>query len=146
MDGAGLYAHERSLILKLVAKISINLANKTNLVHNLFLLYLSTSARFEQLWTHYQQKKLCLCDPCYLLFCVDDSAPCIPESHPHRITSTKCRLNTAVSPDDGSIVARNVQRLTNILRINCTPSWFYLQDYTKMHGQRNEKETQAVLH
>ena len=43
--------------------------------------------------------------------------PCIPDSHPHRITSTKCRINTAVSPDDGHIVARNVWRLINILRI-----------------------------
>ena len=31
--------------------------------------------------------------------------PCIPDSHPHRITSTKCRINTVVSPDDGHIVA-----------------------------------------
>jgi hypothetical protein len=34
--------------------------------------------------------------------------PCIPDSHPHRITSTKCRINTVVSPDDGHIVARNM--------------------------------------
>ena len=25
----------------------------------------------------------------------------------------------------------------NILRINCAPNWFYLQDYTGMHGQQN---------
>ena len=31
-------------------------------------------------------------------------------SHPHRITSTKCRINTVVSPDDGHIVTQNVQR------------------------------------
>ena len=31
--------------------------------------------------------------------------------HPYRITSTKCRINTIVSPDDGYIVARNIQRL-----------------------------------
>jgi len=42
--------------------------------------------------------------------------PCIPDSHPYRITSTKCRINTIVSPDDGHIVARNVYRLINILR------------------------------
>jgi len=29
-------------------------------------------------------------------------------SHPYRITSTKCRINTVVSPDDGHIVARNM--------------------------------------
>ena len=61
---------------------------------------------------------------------------CIPDSHPHRITSTKCRINTVLSPDDGPIIARNMQRLINIniLRINCAPNWFYLQDYTEMHG------------
>jgi hypothetical protein len=35
-------------------------------------------------------------------------APCIPDSHPYRITSTKCRINTVVSPDDEHIIARNV--------------------------------------
>jgi len=29
---------------------------------------------------------------------------------------------------------------TNKLRINCAPSWFYLQDYTEMHGQQNTKK------
>jgi len=33
---------------------------------------------------------------------------CIPDSHPHRITSTKCSINTVVSPDGGHIVARNM--------------------------------------
>jgi len=32
----------------------------------------------------------------------------IPDSHTHRITSTKCRINTVVSPDDGHVVARNM--------------------------------------
>ena len=50
--------------------------------------------------------------------------PFIANSHR---TSTKCRKNTVVSPDDGHIVARNMFRLISILRINCTPSWFYLQ-------------------
>jgi hypothetical protein len=29
-------------------------------------------------------------------------------SHPYRITSTKCHINTVVSRDDGHIVARNM--------------------------------------
>jgi len=42
---------------------------------------------------------------------------CIPDSHPYSIASTKCRKNTVVSPDDGHIVARNMQRKEiNILR------------------------------
>jgi len=52
-------------------------------------------------------------------------APCIPDGHPHRITSTKCHINTVVSPDDGHIAARNVRdsliyQEINILRKTCT--------------------------
>jgi len=36
-----------------------------------------------------------------------EDAPCIPDSHPHRITSTKCRINAVVSPDYGHTVTRN---------------------------------------
>ena len=43
--------------------------------------------------------------------------PSIPDSHPHRITNTKCRKNAVISPDDGHIVAQNVQRKEiNVLR------------------------------
>jgi hypothetical protein len=34
----------------------------------------------------------------------------IPDSHPHRMTNTKCRIDTVISPDDGHIVARNMYR------------------------------------
>jgi hypothetical protein len=67
-----------------------NLVNRTNLVHNLFLVYLSICTCFGRLCAHHQ------------------GAPCIPDSHPHRITSTKCHINTVVSPDDGHIAARNM--------------------------------------
>jgi len=30
--------------------------------------------------------------------------PCIPDSHPYRVTNTKCRIDTVISPDDGHIV------------------------------------------
>jgi len=40
-----------------------------------------------------------------------------PDSHPYRITCTNCRINTVVSPDDGHILARNMQRKEiNILK------------------------------
>ena len=70
----------------------------------------------------------------YVRMYVCTYVPCIPDSHPHRVTSTKCRINTVVYPDDGHIVARNLCRLINILRINCAPSWLYLQvgKYEKM--------------
>jgi len=35
---------------------------------------------------------------------------CIPDIHPYRITNTKCHINTAVSPDDGHIIVRNMSR------------------------------------
>jgi len=68
-----------------------------------------------------------------------------PTHYQQKITSTKCRKNTVVSPDDGHIVARNMQRLINILRINCAPSWLYLQDYKEMHGQQNIQFRQQFL-
>jgi len=42
------------------------------------------------------------------LHVLGDIPPCIPDSHPHRITCTKCHINTVVSPDDGHIVSRNM--------------------------------------
>jgi hypothetical protein len=37
------------------------------------------------------------------------AGPFIPDSHPYRITSTKCRIGTVFSPDDGHIVDRNMK-------------------------------------
>jgi len=91
----------------------LHLVNKANLVHNLFLVYLSISTCFWQQCAHYQEKQLCLCDTWYLLFCVDDCLVCRVECIP-------------------------LLRI-NILRINCAPSWLYLQDYTGKHGQQNIK-------
>jgi len=43
--------------------------------------------------------------------------PCVPDSDLHRVTHTKCGTDTVISPDDGLIVARNMQRKEiNILR------------------------------
>ena len=50
---------------------SVHLVNKANLVHNLFLVYLSNSICFGPLCAHHQEKQLCLCDTWYVLFCVD---------------------------------------------------------------------------
>ena len=47
------------------------------------------------------------------------SAGYLQDSHPHRVTNTKCRIDTVISPDDGHTVARNMQR---------APSLLYLQD------------------
>jgi len=43
--------------------------------------------------------------------------PCIPDSRPYRVTSTKCRINTVVSHNDEHIFPRNMYRkYINILR------------------------------
>ena len=42
---------------------------------------------------------------CYSVWMAVWYAGYIPDSHPHRITSTKCPIYTIVSPDDGHIVA-----------------------------------------
>jgi hypothetical protein len=42
--------------------------------------------------------------------CICATLSGIPDSHPHRITSTKCRVNTVVPPDDGHTIARNMYR------------------------------------
>jgi hypothetical protein len=33
--------------------------------------------------------------------------------HPHRVTHTRCRTDTAISPDDGHIVLGHPHRVTN---------------------------------
>jgi len=33
---------------------------------------------------------------------------CIPDGHLHRVTYTRCRIDTINSPDDGHIVVRNM--------------------------------------
>jgi len=91
---------------------------------SVYVVHLSISTCFGRLCAHHQEKQLCLCETCYLLFCVDycpvcrSIYSCIPDSNPHRITSSKCHINTVVSPDDGYIDARNMQRLISILRID----------------------------
>jgi len=78
--------------------------------------------------------------PWYLLFCMDDCLV-MPDSHPCRITSTKSRKNTVVSPDDGHIVTPKHVEIYKRTKKNC---WLYLQKHTAMHGQQNIKE--KILH
>ena len=86
---------------------------------------------------------------------MDDCLVCIPESHPYRVTSTKCRIDTVVSPDDGHIFARNMHRKEiNILRksvhqvgfiykvmLGCTvnKTKFDVHGVFYIAGQRNEE-------
>jgi len=56
-------------ILWLEASMAVNLVNKANLMHNLFLVYLSISTCFGRLCAHHQEKQLCSCDTWYCLVC-----------------------------------------------------------------------------
>ena len=70
---------------------------------------------------------------------------CIPDIHSQRVTSTKCRINTVVSPDDGHSRLKLVQKRNKHTKNNCAQSWLYLQDYARMHGQQNIKK-KTFLH
>ena len=64
------------LAIKICKNVHIYLVNKANLVHNLFLVYLSVSTCFGRLCAHHKEKQLGLCDTWYLLLCVDDCLVC----------------------------------------------------------------------
>jgi hypothetical protein len=50
---------------------------------------------------------------------------CVPDSHPYRITSTNCHINTVVSPDDGHSRPKHVEKRNIHTKKNCAPSWLY---------------------
>jgi hypothetical protein len=91
-----------------------NFVNETNLVHNLFLVYLSVSTCFGQLFAHRQEIQLCFVTigTCYsvwmCLVCrVEFIPPCIPDSSTQN-NKYQLSQNTVVSPDDGHTVAQNM--------------------------------------
>jgi hypothetical protein len=65
--------------------------------------------------------------------------PWVPDSHLHRLINTKCRIDTVISPDDGHVVVRRVEKINKHTKKNCAQIWFYLQDYTGMQDQQNIK-------
>ena len=95
-----------------------SLVNRTYLVHKIFLIcFLLFSTCFGKLRARHQDKIPYLCDAWYQSLFVDNSLvcmggipPCISNSHLYRVTNTRCRICTVFSPDDGHIVARNMQR------------------------------------
>jgi hypothetical protein len=90
--------------------VCYNLVNKTNLVNNFFVCLFLFSTCFGQLCAHHQKKVLYQCDTWYLSLCVDDRLLCRMgyQTVIHRVTNTRCRIDTVISPDDGHLVARNM--------------------------------------
>jgi hypothetical protein len=91
-------------------------------------LYLSFWTSFGRLWAHNQEKQLCLCDTCYLLFCVKECLVCRVDSTLHTRQSWTHSRPKHVETDKYKYT-----------KIHCAPVCFYLQGYTKMHGQQNIK-------
>jgi len=92
-------------ILCFVDRASLyNLVNKTNLVHNSLLVLGDYGPNNRR-----NNCALATLGTCYSVWMTGmQGASCIPDSHPHKITSTKCHINTVVSSDDGPIVAQNM--------------------------------------
>ena len=63
---------------------------------------------------------------------------CIPDSRPHRVTNTKCRTDTVISPDDGHR-PETCREKNKHNKNTCASIWLYLQDYTRMQSQQNLK-------
>jgi len=52
---------------------------------------------------------------------------CISDDHLHRVTYTRCCIDTIGSPDDEQKVARNMQRIEiNTYKKNCASSWLFI--------------------
>ena len=88
------------------------------------LLLFSTC--FRQLCANHQEKMPYLCDTWYLSLQLDIDI----YSHLHRVTNTRCRIGTVFSPDDGHIVARNMQRKA----INILTLWPWKWTFKQQHA------------
>jgi len=65
----------------------------------------------------------------------------IPDSHPYRMTNTKCSIDKVISPDDGHIVARNkCRKEINILKELCTK----LALFTRLHKDARSKNIKNI--
>jgi hypothetical protein len=58
-------------------------------------------------------------------------------THPHRVTNTKCRIDTVISPDDGHSHPKHVEKRNKHTKKNCARIWLYLQDCTGVYGKQN---------
>jgi len=87
------------------------------LTHNTFYIYLFRfSTCFEQPCAHHRESQLYQYNIWYMSVCVGDrpvcrsgsSFPtCMPDGHLHRVTYTRCCIDTIDSPDDEHKVARS---------------------------------------
>ena len=55
--------------------------------------------------------------------------------HLHRVTYTRCCIDTVDSPDDEHEFARNMREMEHIEK-NCAPSWLFTKNHKQMQGQK----------
>jgi len=92
-----------------------NLVNKGNLVHNFLSMFISFHYTLRATMCPssgeitVSMRHLVLVTLCGWVSGMQ-GAPCIPDSHPYRVTNTKCHIDTVISPDDGHSRPKHVAK------------------------------------
>ena len=61
---------------------------------------------------------------------VDDDLVYMPKGHLHRVTYTRCRIDTTNFPDDGHVAVRNMYRIRiNIHEKELCSSWLFTKRF-----------------
>jgi hypothetical protein len=107
------------------------------------------STCFGRLCAHHQEKSLSMWQLVFVTLCGWVSgmqgAPCIPDSHPHRVTNTKSHRYSYFSWWWAHSCPKHVEKRNKHTKKNCAPSWLYLQDYTGMRGQQHIRKMTSSI-
>ena len=95
------------------------------------------STCFGRLCAHHQKKSLYLCNTWYLSLCVEDCLVC--RFQPAYQTVIYTDRHSYFSWWWAHIRPKHVEKRNKLTKKNCAPSWLYLQDYTRTHGQHDIK-------
>jgi hypothetical protein len=110
------------------------------------ILYLTISTCFGGLWAHHQEINCVYATlgTCYSVWMTVWYTRCTLHTRHSSIQNNKYQVlhKHSLSPDDGLIVPRNMQRSSNIkyTKKKSAPSCFCLQDHTEMRGLKNIKK------
>jgi len=66
---------------------------------------------------------------------------CTRNGHRHRLTCTRCCIDTIDSPDDEHGVVENWKKYTEK---KCASSWSFTENQSRMHGQQKTKLLTAI--
>jgi hypothetical protein len=121
------------------------LEKRTNLVHNFFLICLLLfSTCFGQLCAHHQEKIRTYATPgiCHYVWMTVWYAGRNSAMHTRQssIYSDKYQASHRYGIFSwwwAHSCPKHVEKSNKHIKKNCAPSWFFLQDYTRLHGQQN---------